>query len=68
MAKLSHTPVPRDTGDFRLLSRRALEALKLLRERQRFMKGLFTWVGYRQLSVARHETTEALKSAKKIMP
>jgi polyisoprenyl-phosphate glycosyltransferase len=51
MSKLSHTPVPRDTGDFRLLSRRALDALKQLRERQRFMKGLFTWVGYRQVSV-----------------
>ncbi|MBS0515931.1 MAG: glycosyltransferase family 2 protein [Proteobacteria bacterium] len=51
MEKLSATPVPRDTGDFRLMSRRALDALRRLRERQRFMKGLFTWVGYRQKSV-----------------
>jgi glycosyltransferase involved in cell wall biosynthesis len=51
MGRLSATPVPRDTGDFRLLSRRALDALKQLRERQRFMKGLFTWVGYRQKAV-----------------
>ncbi|MFT3791290.1 MAG: glycosyltransferase family 2 protein [Rudaea sp.] len=51
MEKLSSTPVPRDTGDFRLMSRRALDALKRLRERQRFMKGLFAWVGYRQKSV-----------------
>jgi glycosyltransferase involved in cell wall biosynthesis len=51
MERLSSTPVPRDTGDFRLLSRRALEALKRLRERQRFMKGLFAWVGYRQKAV-----------------
>ncbi|MBS0591698.1 MAG: glycosyltransferase family 2 protein [Proteobacteria bacterium] len=51
MEKLSATPVPRDTGDFRLMSRRALDALKRLRERQRFMKGLFTWVGYKQKSV-----------------
>jgi polyisoprenyl-phosphate glycosyltransferase len=48
MERLSATPVPRDTGDFRLLNRRALDALKQLRERQRFMKGLFAWVGYRQ--------------------
>ena len=51
MERLSHTAIPRDTGDFRLLSRRALDALGLLRERQRFMKGLFSWIGYRQTAV-----------------
>jgi len=51
MSRLSATPVPRDTGDYRLLSRRALDGLKQLRERQRFMKGLFTWVGYQQKAV-----------------
>jgi glycosyltransferase involved in cell wall biosynthesis len=54
MSRLSPTPIPRDTGDFRLLSRRALDALRQVRERQRFMKGLFTWVGYRQLAVVYH--------------
>lgn len=51
MSQLSSTPLPRDTGDFRLLSRRALDALRSLRERNRFMKGLFSWVGFRQCSV-----------------
>ncbi len=54
MQSLSATPIPRDTGDFRLISRRALDALKKVRERQRFMKGLFTWVGFRQLPVVYH--------------
>ena len=51
MSRLSATPIPRDTGDFRLMSRRALDGLRQLRERNRFMKGLFTWVGYRQCAV-----------------
>ncbi|QNK02712.1 glycosyltransferase family 2 protein [Dyella telluris] len=51
MERVSDTRLPRDTGDFRLLSRRALDALHQLRERQRFMKGLFTWIGYRQTAV-----------------
>jgi glycosyltransferase involved in cell wall biosynthesis len=51
MERLSDTPVPRDTGDFRLLSRRAVAAMHELRERQRFMKGLFGWIGYRQTAV-----------------
>ena len=51
MERLSSTPVPRDTGDFRLLSPRALDALRQLRERHRFMKGLFGWIGFRSVAV-----------------
>lgn len=51
MERLSNTPVPRDTGDFRLLSPRALSALRQLRERHRFMKGLFGWIGFRSVAV-----------------
>ena len=51
MGRLSKTPVPADTGDFRLLSPRALAALRELRERHRFMKGLFGWVGFRQAAI-----------------
>ena len=51
IGRLSKTPVPADTGDFRLLSPRALAALRELRERHRFMKGLFGWVGFRQAAI-----------------
>ena len=54
IGRLSKTPVPRDTGDFRLLSRRAIDALRGLRERHRFMKGLFGWVGFRQVALPYH--------------
>ena len=51
IGRLSKTPVPADTGDFRLLSPRALAALRELRERHRFMKGLFGWVGFKQVAI-----------------
>jgi len=54
MRRLSEVPIPPDTGDFRLLSRRAVDALGRLREQHRFMKGLFTWIGYPQTSVPYH--------------
>lgn len=47
----SEIPIPADAGDFRLLSRRAYEALRQFRESHRFMKGLYAWVGYSQKSV-----------------
>ncbi len=46
MQRLGGVRLPQNTGDFRLLSRRALDALLLLREHHRFMKGLFAWVGF----------------------
>ena len=51
MNRLSPTDIPANTGDFRLMSRRVVEALRGLRERQRFMKGLFAWVGYPQVAI-----------------
>ncbi|MBU2050702.1 MAG: glycosyltransferase family 2 protein, partial [Gammaproteobacteria bacterium] len=54
IGRLSKTPIPADTGDFRLLSPRALQALGQLRERHRFMKGLFGWVGFRRKALPYH--------------
>lgn len=48
---LSDVPIPASTGDFRLMDRQVVEALKQFPERNRFMKGIFTWVGYRQVGV-----------------
>ncbi|HEY8267742.1 MAG TPA: glycosyltransferase family 2 protein [Xanthobacteraceae bacterium] len=44
-------PIPEDAGDFRLLSPRAAEALKRMPERNRFFKGLSSWIGFRQAGV-----------------
>lgn len=51
LQSLSRVTIPRDTGDFRLLSRRAVDALSRLREQHRFMKGLFAWIGFPQKAV-----------------
>lgn len=49
--RLSQVPIPEDVGDFRLLSRRAVAALNAMPERNRYMKGLFAWVGFGQLTL-----------------
>jgi polyisoprenyl-phosphate glycosyltransferase len=48
---LTHRLIPIDVTDFCLLSRRAVDALAGVRERHRFMKGLFGWIGYRQVTM-----------------
>ena len=49
--KLNNVDIPTNTGDFRLLSRRAIDSLNLLPEHHRFMKGLFAWIGFPQTAV-----------------
>jgi len=51
MAKISRVSMPVDSGDFRIMSRRAVDSLLRLREHHRFMKGLFAWIGYPQVAV-----------------
>ena len=49
--KISSPAIPEDVGDYRLLDRKVVEALKQLPERQRFMKGIFNWVGFKSTSI-----------------
>ncbi|WP_121041190.1 glycosyltransferase family 2 protein [Stenotrophomonas rhizophila] len=64
IGRLSKTPIPADTGDFRLLSPRALQALGQLRERHRFMKGLFGWVGFRRKALPYHRHARLVGESK----
>lgn len=48
---LSHLKLPENVGDFRLMDRVVVDALKTLTEQQRFMKGLFAWVGFRTVTL-----------------
>jgi polyisoprenyl-phosphate glycosyltransferase len=51
LTRLAQIDIPPNAGDFRLLDRRAVEALKRMPERSRFLRGMTVWVGYRQSSI-----------------
>lgn len=51
MSSIGDVPIPRDTGDFRLLDRRVLDIYRMLDEDPRFFRGLISWVGFRQTGV-----------------
>lgn len=61
---LAEIDIPDDTGDFRLVDRAVIVALRRLPERNRFMKGLFTWVGFRQAEVQYVRQSRAAGSSK----
>jgi len=51
LGRLTKTHIPADTGDFRLMDRRIVDALRQMRERHRFIRGMVSWVGGRQVAV-----------------
>lgn len=54
LARLVDVEIPADTGDFRLMSRRALDELNRLPEQNRFMRGLMSWIGFKQVPIRYH--------------
>jgi len=51
LQKTTKIPIQIDTGDFRLLDRRCIEALKQIRESQRYTKGMYSWIGYKKKEI-----------------
>jgi dolichol-phosphate mannosyltransferase len=54
MSKVSDVPLAQNSGDFRLLDRRALDALLAMRESNRYLRGMTSWVGFTQTAVPYH--------------
>ena len=52
--RITDVEIPLDTGDFRLMDRKVVDALKSMREKHRFMRGMSVWVGFRQTGVQLH--------------
>lgn len=50
-SKINHINIPANAGDFRLLDKKIVKALQKLPERNRFMKGLYSWVGFKQIAI-----------------
>lgn len=51
LGALSDTPIPKNVGDFRLLSRRVIDEVNRLKERNRYMKGILSWPGFNQVTL-----------------
>lgn len=68
---MSDVEIPKDTGDFRLVSRRALDAVLAMPEKARFIRGMFAWVGYKQIGIeyvrAPRETGETKYPLRKML-
>lgn len=62
--KLSSYPVPQNVGDYRLLDRQVVDAIRQMPERVRFMKGIFSWVGYEAAVVEYHRPPRAAGTTK----
>ena len=62
--RLSSDKIPEHAGDFRLLDRKVVDIIRAMPERNRFMKGLFAWAGFRQAAVSYHRTERQVGKSK----
>lgn len=60
LQKFSKDDVLRNVGDFRLLDRKCIDALRQVREQERYTKGLFVWIGYRKIEVTYEQAERAV--------
>lgn len=56
LRKLTDLDIPVDVGDFRLVDRKALDAFNRMREHSRYVRGMFSWIGYEQCGVTYHRS------------
>jgi dolichol-phosphate mannosyltransferase len=64
MNKLSAVEIPRNVGDFRLVDRKAVDCFRAMPERDRFVRGMFAWLGFEQTSVPFHRPPRAAGETK----
>jgi dolichol-phosphate mannosyltransferase len=64
LGKLSDVEIPRNVGDFRLVDRKALDSFLAMPERDRFVRGMFAWIGFRQAVVPFHRPPRAAGASK----
>lgn len=62
--RLTDVPIPRDSGDFRLMSRRVVDVLNKMPEQHRFVRGMVSWVGFRQVPLAYERKARAAGETK----
>lgn len=62
--KISEIEIPQNVGDFRLFTRKVLNAINALPENQRFMKGIFAWVGFKSITIEYEEQARIAGSSK----
>src|SRR5271154_3691730 len=64
LGRMSSVVIPADVGDFRLIDRKVLDALRRMPEQDRFIRGMIAWLGFRQTEVSFHRAPRAAGASK----